>query len=210
MVKLWAMDKPYTGGSLGGYLLGSYKLNGLNPGSQYTAPQRIVTYTAPPEKKNYYICLALVEYSASTKGYVIADTRNMPNTALLGPQKKFEMVGPWTWQTSLEGGTIDMNVAKISHHRTGATGSLKLSVWASKEPYDGGTLHGYELGSVSKKALQPGYTYTNVKNVAKYTPPPDGTYFVYLVLFEFGSNEKYEIVSYLSNSKMSTFKKPKQ
>jgi hypothetical protein len=58
-------------------------------------------------------------------------------------------------------------VKKISHTRSGGTGSLKLSVWATTKPgffnKTGGSY--YEMGSVIKKALQTGYSYSDVVNV---------------------------------------------
>ena len=208
MMKLWATDAPYKSGTLSGHLVGSWKLKGLGPGQRYTAPKQIVTFNPPPARREYFMVLALVEYSNKTGGYVIADYRNMEHKALLGPVNPFDMQGPWRWQFSKEGGTIDIEVAKISHHHLGKTGSLKLSVWATKEPYKGGGIRGYELGSVVKDGLQPGYSYTNVKNVAKYTAPPAGDYYVYVVLSEFGNNKVYSIVDSLGSGKRTHFGPP--
>ena len=204
MMKLWALDAPYKGGTLNGTLLGSYKLEGLAGGKHYTDLKRIVPLSTPSSLKNYFICLTLSEFSNGAFG--IVDWRNMPNTKLLGPAKLFQLDGPWGWQTSYEGGTVDISVAKISHRRTGRTGSLKLSVWATQQPYRGGSIRGYEIGTIEKKALEAGYTYTNVKNVAKFVPPPNGNYYVNLVLTEFRDNQ-YVIVDYLPASKLSTFNK---
>lgn len=206
MVKLWALEAPYKGGTLNGFLLGSCKLDGLAPGKRYAGFKKIVGLAAPRVRKNYVICLALSEFKGGAYG--IVDYRNMPKPRLLGPLKMFELDGPWKWQTSYEGGTIDISVAKISHHRAGRTGSLRLSAWATKEPYNGGMLRGYELGAVEKKALDPGYAYTNVQNVAKFNAPPDGDYYVCLVLSEFGSDKKYSVVDHLPASKRSTFRAP--
>ena len=203
-MKLWALDAPYKGGTLSGTLLGAYKLEGLAPGRRYNAIKRSVPLTYPSAKKNYAICLTLLEYKNGA--YVIVDQRNMPNPRLLGPAKLFTLEGPWSWKTSYEGGTIDLNVAKISHRRTGNTGSLKLSAWATVNPYRGGPIKGFELGSVTKKALAPGYSYTNVKNTEKFTPPPNGDYYVTLVLLEFTGTE-YVIQDYIASLNLSKFKK---
>ncbi|MCE9520186.1 MAG: hypothetical protein K8R87_11630 [Verrucomicrobia bacterium] len=208
MLKVWARDTPYQTGTLGGELLGSYKLEGLAPGRQYTALKKSVAYTPPKVKKNYVIVLSLVEYQAKAGGYVVVDHRNMPNTIALGPLKLFQMDGPTHWQTSTEGGTVDIEVAKITHRRTGNTGDLKLSVWATKEPYHGGALNGYEIGSVMKKPLAPGYSYTDVKNTAKYIAPPEGNYYVNIILLEFGSDRQYSVVAHMAGSKQSTFGAP--
>lgn len=208
MLKLWACDQPYKGGSLGGNLLGSYKLNGLSGGQYYSNLSKNVAYTPPAVRKSYYVVLALVEYR--DKGYVVVDSRNMPNPAVLGPTKLVEMDGPYRWQTNAAAGTVAIDVGKIKHARPGKTGTLKLSVWATKTPYKGGAIQGYELGSVQKKALEKGYTYTDVKNTAKYTPPPAGTHYVSILLTEFGNNEEYTIMDYFTTATKSTFGAPQQ
>lgn len=207
MLKLWALESPHTGGTLNGLLLGSCKLEGLGPGRRYTGFKRTVSLAAPAVRRNYAICLTLSEFRGGAYG--IVDYRNMPRPQMLGPLKMFELEGPWRWQTSLQGGTLDIAVAKIRHRRQGRTGSLRLSVWATRQPYGGGTLRGHELGFVVKKALEPGYSYTDLHHVARYTPPPAGTYFIHLVLSEFGNDQKYSIVDHLAGSKPATFAAPK-
>lgn len=202
MMKLWALDAPYKGGNLSGVLLGSYKIDGLNAGKQYSAIAKSVPLTLPASKRNYVICLTLSEYKNG--GYGIIDWRNMPQPKLLGPLPLFSLEGPWSWRYSYEGGTVDMTVAKISHRRTANTGSLKLSVWATRQPYDGGKLNGFEIGEVQKKALPAGYSYTNVSNTGKFTPPPNGTYYLTLILTEFRDGG-YVIVGHLPASKPTTF-----
>lgn len=203
IVKLWALSAPYAGGTLSGKALGEYKLEGLNPGAYYSPVTKTIKASLPPAKKHYYICLTVLEYTGS--GYKITDYRNFDNTALLGPVDLFSLKGPWSWKSSTEGGTLDMTVAKISHTRTGNTGSLKLSVWATKSPYKGGTLSGYQLGVVTKAALKPGYSYTDVKNTSKYKAPPAGGYHITLILSEYDGNE-YVIRDYIPASTTYTFK----
>ncbi|MFZ4780648.1 MAG: hypothetical protein ACOYM3_35285, partial [Terrimicrobiaceae bacterium] len=140
--------------------------------------------------------------------YVIVDHVNLPATKSLGPLQLFTMAGPWRWQTSYEGGTVDMSVARISHTRTGMTGSLKLSVWVTAQPYRGGQLVGYEIGQVRKDPLKAGFVYTDVKNVAKFVPPPAGTYYPTLVLAESDGNQ-FNTVAYLSSSTPAKFTAPR-
>ena len=207
IVRLMALDSPYVGNSTNGKLLASFKLDGLNPGRQYPELKKVVAYNTPSVTKKYHVCLMLMEYRGD--GYVVADYRNMPNTQLLGPPKMFSLTGPFKWKASPEGGTIDIEIGKISHHRAGATGSLKLSVWATEERFKGGTIEGFKLGSVTKAALKPDSSYSDVKNTAKYTPPPDGTYFITIVLSEYGGDETYSIVDFHTMSEPWTFKTPK-
>ncbi len=206
IVRLMALDAPYVGKNTNGKLLASYKMDGLNPARQYAQFKKVLPYNTPSVKKSYHVCLMLMEFRGD--GYVVADYRNMPNTHVLGPAKLFSLAGPFRWKTSLEGGTIEIGIGKISHHRPGSTGNLKLTVWATKERYSGGTIKGHEMGSVTKSPLKAGTNYSDVKNTAKYTPPPDGTYFITITLSEYGSDKTYSIVDFHTMSDPATFKTP--
>jgi len=186
-------------------VLGSFKLEGLNGGMGYPAPKRTVKPALPSKKASYYVCMTVSEYRKS--GYVITDWRMFSDPVTLGPLKLFTLGGAWSWQTSYEGGTVDLNVGKISHTRTGTTGSLRLALWATKSTYKGGSINGYQIGYVDKKALAPGYSYTDVKNVAKLKRPPEGTYHMTLVLSEFRDGG-YVIVDYRPSTKTAYFSAP--
>jgi hypothetical protein len=204
-VKLWALTSAYQGGGISGHVLASYKLEGLRPGMGYPAPKRTLKPVMPARKANYYIVLTVSEYRKG--GYVITDWRQFSKTASLGPLKLFTLGGAWSWQTSYEGGTLDLKVDKISHNRTGKTGSLRLAVWATKSPYKGGDISGWQLGFVDKKALEPGYSYNDVENVARLKRPPAGTYHMSLVLSEYRDGS-YVIVDYRPGAKTASFSGP--
>jgi hypothetical protein len=203
-VQLWATVTPYAGGNISGKVIGSYKLDGIKPGQYYQNLRKVVDYTGPATKGTYFITLALTEFRNGS--YFIVDWHNMSKTIVLAPLKPFTITGPFSWQSSYEGGTVDIKVAKISHHKKGTTGSLKLAVWATTAPYNGGVLKGWEIGSVIKDGLKPGYSYTDVKNTAKFIRPPAGTYHIVITLSEFGSDKLYHVVDYLSSGNTSTFK----
>lgn len=202
MVRLWALDQPYAGGTLSGKVIASYKYDGLNPKAYYSPVSRTVAASMPAVRKPYFLCLTVMEYKAG--GYVISDYRNFDGTTVLGPLKTFTLSGPWSWRTLPEAGTLDIQVAKIAHTRSGSTGTLKLAVWATKAPYKGGSISGFELGSVIKQPLKPGYTYSDVRNTAKYKKPPAGTYYVHILLSEF-QDGTYKTVGHLTSGKTSSF-----
>ncbi len=203
MVKLWALDAPHRGGGISGVGLGSYKLEGLNPGRAYTKLSKTVTSSLPQRKKAYYLCLTVLEFKGG--GYVISDYRNFDGSVVLGPLPLFTMTGPWRWQTSTEGGTVDVEVAKISHNRPNGTGTLRLEVWATSKPYTGGGISGFQLGVVKKDPLRTGYSYTNLKNTAKYNKPPPGRYYVSILLSEFSDGE-FRAMAHLGSSTAVEFR----
>lgn len=203
LVKVWAFDAPYSGsGAMNGTLLGSYKLAGLGPGQHYDAFNRTVAMTAPKVKRNYVICLTLSEYKKDA--YYTVDHRNMPQAALLGPVKWVSLQAPWTWQTSYEGGTIDLSVTKISHVRATKTGSLHLEVWATPQPFQGGVVNGFRIGTVTKQPLEAGMVYNNVQNTEKFIPPPNGTFYVSLLLSEYDGSQ-YVLRDFIAGAKPAVF-----
>jgi hypothetical protein len=205
-MQLWACPAPYQGGSIQGHLIATTdRIQNLGPGQFYDNLRRTVAYTPPPAAATYHMVIVLLEYRGGK--YVIADHVNMKNLKALAPLPLFSMKGPWRWQTSYEGGTVDMSVAKISHRRTGNTGTLKLSVWLTEAPYDGGRLYGYEIGSVRKDALKPGFGYNEVKNVAKFVPPPAGLYYANLILSEW-SDDAYRVVAWIPGTSATQFQTP--
>lgn len=206
-VQLWACSSPYEGGTIHGQLIGTTgRLEALGPAQYFENLKQTVAYTPPSVRENYCLVFVLLEYKNGN--YVIVDHVNLAATKSLGPLQLFTMEGPWRWQTSYEGGTVDMSVAKISHTRTGTTGSLKLSVWVTAQPYRGGRLVGYEIGQVRKDPLKAGFVYTDVKNTAKFVPPPAGTYYPTLVLSESDGNQ-FITVAYLSSSVPAKFTPPR-
>ena len=105
-------------------------------------------------------------------------------------------------------GTVSMKVKKISHTRLGNTGGLKLSVWATTRngfyKNAGGTY--YEISSVKKQPLKPGYSFSDVENTGKLLKrPPAGTYYIWLVLMEWNGSE-YTTVSALPSSSTYIFR----
>lgn len=202
MMRLWAVDRPYAGGGISGKVIASYKLEGLNPNCVYGATNRLEKATMPAAKGNYYLCLTLLEFKDGD--YVIADYRNFSSTVVLGPVPLFTMSGPWKWKSSTEGGTVDITVGKISHTRSGNTGSLRLGLWATSERYEGGSIRGFLLGTVQKESLKTGWSYTDFTNTAKYTKPPTGSYYVNLVLSEFDSGE-YRMVASIPGGSLVKF-----
>lgn len=205
MMQLWAMSAPYESGTLRGHVVASYKLEGLDAGLRYSNLKKTVKTSMPPRRGDYYMCLTVSEYRES--GYVITDFRNMTRVITLAPAApaKATLTGPWSWQSNIAAGTVTINVKKITNNKGAKTGSLRLAVWATRQPFTGGKIAGFQLGSVDKKPLEKGYSYSDVVNTAKLKTPPAGTYYTTLFLLEY-NGEEYVMTSYLTASKAVTFK----
>lgn len=74
----------------------------------------------------------------------------------------------------------------INSRPGGTTGSLRLSLWATKSGYGGGTISGYVLATYQfPSQLQPGQYYYNITENTNLNPPPAGVYYVTLTLEEY-------------------------
>jgi hypothetical protein len=207
-VKLIASNKPGDGSPVSGHVLASFKLEPLKAGQLYRDLRKVVTYNPPPVKGTYHLVMTLTEYTGTgPTGYVMVDYRNMSKTVALGPLEKVSIAGPWRWQSNYAARTLLIEAGKISHRRAGRTGSLKISVWATATPFRGGQVRGYELGQATKKGLEPGYSYTNFKATVPFTAPPNGTYFITLMVSEY-LEDGYHMMDYLTSQEAATFAKP--
>lgn len=205
MVKLWATHEPYNGGTLNGHVIASFPLEGLAGGRQYSNLSKTVAYQAPGTAGTYYLCLTVSEYRNG--GFSIVSWGNMPQPKALGPVRLFTLEGPWTWKSSYPGGTVDFSFGKITHTRSGDSGSLRLELWASPAPWHGGPMPGaYRIASIDKPALHRGNMYANQTHTAKFTPPPDGHYYVSLLLSEF--NQGYKVVAFIPGERPVLFQRP--
>lgn len=204
LVQLWAMAHQYDGGRMRGHAVASYKLEGLDGGRQYSNFKQTLKATMPPRRADYHMCITLSEYREG--GYVITDNRNMSKVVTLTPPApaKVNLTGGWSWKRDFEAGTMNIQVKKITNNKAAKSGSLRLAVWATKQPYAGGRINGFQLGSVDKQALEKGYSYSDVVNTARFKKPPAGTYHTALFLLEY-NGEEYVIVSYLKATTTSTF-----
>lgn len=79
-----------------------------------------------------------------------------------------------------------------------ASGTLKLELWATENPYDGSAVAGWELGSVELGVLDGGYHWENVSEPAYiWDLPPAGQYYVAMFLSEWDGND-FGILEYVN------------
>ncbi|MFT4826141.1 MAG: hypothetical protein ACI9J0_004084 [Cryomorphaceae bacterium] len=97
------------------------------------------------------------------------------------------------------GSQLTIEAASVTN-TGGASGPLRLQVWATANKYNGGSIGGYVLGTLSlSSSLGNNRQYSNINETTSYATPPDGSYFVTLTLEEEGSSG-YTIKDYSSFS----------
>ncbi len=95
-----------------------------------------------------------------------------------------------TYGYNYVGNSVTLTVARIANNSsTRTTGTLRLELWAtSSSPARGAGFTGYRLAVGSTfSPLSPREYYYDVTRTATFTPPPDGTYYMVLVLAEYSS-----------------------
>ena len=79
-------------------------------------------------------------------------------------------------QTTIYGDKI------INNNNGGSSGSLKLALYATLNPYNGGSISGYILHEYQLEPLKGGYQYNDLSNTGWTSTPPNGRYAIPIVL----------------------------
>ena len=199
MIKLWASPSSYSGiGSCcNGYLLAEFSLNngiGLNGGYYLANVSRTLPYTPPPTG-TYRVVMVLLEYTSS--GYVIVDYHNFTDPLEVGgggggggggSGGSLSFDGPGSF--SVSNGMITVNLSGIRNASTAMSGDLKIKLWATFSPYNGGAnscCTGYMLVEYAINGgfgLPGGTSISNLVHTNAVSIPPAGNYNVVVVLLE--------------------------
>ena len=109
------------------------------------------------------------------------------------------------WGYKINGNEITVYGEKIQNQNNGGrTGTLKIVVYATDYPYNGGSLSGYNLFEKSFDPLNGGYYYYDVSKTGWCTYPPNGSYSITIVLMEYISYD-YKIVDYVTMNGYTNF-----
>ncbi len=101
------------------------------------------------------------------------------------------------WGYRINGKKITLYGDKIENLNSGgSSGTLKVALYASDYPYNGGTLNGYKLYEITLDPLSGGYYYDDISKTGYCSYPPSGSYYMTIVLLEYNYN--YEIIDYIS------------
>ncbi len=92
---------------------------------------------------------------------------------------------------SIKNGTVTLWAESVGNEDSDYnSGTLKLKLWASAEPYSGGIMKGHILAVYNIGTLDSGDSLDDIDASVSYDPPPYGTYYITLTLTEWnGSND---------------------
>lgn len=188
-LKLIATQEPLPNSV--GYQLASFRLGELSPHQAMIDISRAAAYTSAPDG-DYYIHLLLVEYPDMN---TYADAASFPGTVSFSTETGSEggsgvgstdlpyIKGIATYNISSSSSTASITVESvINPSQTRTTGSLYLKLIATQNNsvYD----TGYMLASFNIGEAPPATIRRDINLTSTYNPPPDGSYYLHLVLVE--------------------------
>ena len=110
-------------------------------------------------------------------------TTDVEKTYSVGGQLRIG--GSVAYSISNANGTITVTVGSVENDSpTTASGPIRLRVILTSAPINGGAFNYYMIGEGSLDPLQPQFAYTNFTLTLPLFAPPDGTYYVYVGVFE--------------------------
>lgn len=177
-----------------GYEIGSYRLGELDGGFHFTAFTAEIPLRNLPTPGTYHISVLLAEYP-DLDTYMARS--NFSAYAFTGPVdngRGVELEGNVSIIPDWSAGTVEFNVdGVVNRSSTVTTGTLRLELWATSEPYEGGTINGYRVAtyrfvSDSNGRLAPGARYVDIsRTVPISVRPPVGSYYGTLIVSQFDS-----------------------
>jgi hypothetical protein len=106
-----------------------------------------------------------------------------------------DLVGDVGWHQS--GNRLFINAERVENNDvSGASGFLRLQIWATEDVYDGNDMNGWVLGTFNLGRLDSGNAFVNLARVVRYFRPPPGIYYTTITLEEADSNGDFFILDY--------------
>ncbi len=111
-----------------------------------------------------------------------------------GRAQELDLLGNTRWSKS--GSRLHIFATQIHNNREfGISGSLRLQIWATEEPYDGlSDIVGFVIGTANLRPLAAGADFFNVVKRTAYRRPPAGYYFTTITLEERYSDGSWLII----------------
>ncbi len=211
-LQIWATTNVYDGVSdITGYVLGTFDLGSLPAASAFFNAGRRVHYYPPPPGL-YYTTITLEENT--TDGFLIVDSENFPDVVNLGKfgegsahfdtsNGDVSFVGDVSWLAG--DGRVNLFAEQVLNERTsGKTGKLRVRLWATSTPYQGGDLlQGYPMATKGIGRLSAGESIPNLSKTVSFRSPPTGEYYVTMTLEEY--YQGWNIVDYVTFDGTSLF-----
>lgn len=87
---------------------------------------------------------------------------------------------------SISGGVATVTMDRVRYDGSGRSGSIRLELWASTEPYSGGGISGHRIADYrpSGDTLQSGASFINIRFSDSFSLP-DGIYYLTVVVAEY-------------------------
>lgn len=102
------------------------------------------------------------------------------------------------------GGQIRIKADTVRNNSYYKSGTLKITLWATRYKYRGGTINGYIVGSTKLGRLRGNRYFRNISRRTSFRAPPRGRYYMTMTLSEY-KNGRYKIVDYIKFSRRERF-----
>lgn len=142
-LRLWALASRYSTGTLRGFVAASSKVPPLAAGASISNVNENIPAEEIPSGY-YYPALTLEEHdSASPNGWLIMDIHAFDEPAFFGKR----MVATGLRTRSKSATELEVSLGEVLNQTNEMTGPLRATVWATREPYDGGVIRGFKLAT---------------------------------------------------------------
>jgi hypothetical protein len=214
-LQIWATDALYDGSNdLTGFVLGTFNLGPLDAGFSFVNLSRIVRFFRPPP--GIYFTTITLEEEDVTGTFFIMDFENFVDPVNFGgfgegfvddveSAGDVTFVGDISWQAG--NGRVEIFAERIQNERTaGRSGVLRVRLWATTTPYNGGDLQGYPLATRRVGRVLAGFYLPDVVRRGPFRLPliRDEYYYTTLTLEELVRG-RWEIVDFVTFPEQSLF-----
>lgn len=223
-LELWLSTSPNTGTTPSGSRIAVAPIviptsahSQLAPGQSATNLSATVPATALPGIGTYYVSLVLSEYTLSCgtlDGYCADTYTNLPQQISIsntGTASAVQVFGSALYTYSPASG-FELSLVSLSNSSsTNTTGPLRIEIWLTPAPYEGGAISGYRIGTVAASGvISPGGILNTAQSeVSLSNLPAVGSYYVSFLISEqtnaCGSTDGYCLDSYILFPKRGTF-----
>lgn len=206
-LQIRATTEAYDGNDINGWVIGTVNLGRLDAGFSFVNISRVTRYFKPPP--GIYFTTITLEEEDVNGDFFIMDYENFAEPVNLGGygagfvnveeagDGDITFAGDVGWKSG--NGRVEFFAQEIFNPRSfGRSGVLRLRLWATSEPYNGGILQGFPMATKRVGRLNANSSFVDFYGQTFFrSPPPDDYYFVTMALEEFVRG-RWEIVDYVT------------